>query len=311
MRPNLETVQASPEPEPVKKLSFTPAATSTTKGLKVKANASLTPLKDTAAPMVRVTSTRRSRIESVADEEAPQAAEPKSARSSKKSAKKHITEDYAKTEAVSGEVTFAPETVSKKVKSKSSKKSSKRAVAEESHAATPPEDKSAAEEKASAKQSAKRMVKKAGAAMRKAEAPAKKGEAPRKTIGKKKKRRMEYSGGFISSALAMRPSDLEDSSPGGPIRPDASHGEPQKGHFGVESEQQKWALQVHRCRFAGWMPDPIHCLAGLPAHLGGCRIAVARSGGDIEVGPHVNGRDYLLRGFIAPARSYRHSHGIT
>lgn len=42
-------------------------------------------------------------------------------------------------------------------------------------------------------------------------------------------------------------------------------------------------MHVHRCRFADWMPEPIHTLAALPAAYGGHLVAVGREGGDIEL----------------------------
>lgn len=42
------------------------------------------------------------------------------------------------------------------------------------------------------------------------------------------------------------------------------------------SAKGSWNLSIHRCRFVGWMPDPIHALA---ANQIGDKVAVARAGG--------------------------------
>lgn len=49
------------------------------------------------------------------------------------------------------------------------------------------------------------------------------------------------------------------------------------------SPGSRWGMHVHRCRFADWMPEPVHTLAALPPHLGGNKVAVARAGGDLEL----------------------------
>jgi hypothetical protein len=40
------------------------------------------------------------------------------------------------------------------------------------------------------------------------------------------------------------------------------------------NEEKRWQVNVHRCRFVGWMPDPILTLIALPAHLNGNVVAV-------------------------------------
>ena len=45
----------------------------------------------------------------------------------------------------------------------------------------------------------------------------------------------------------------------------------------ADADSDKWAMHVHRCRFIGWMPDPINTLAVLPVEHGGNRVAVARA----------------------------------
>ena len=58
---------------------------------------------------------------------------------------------------------------------------------------------------------------------------------------------------------------------------------PTAGGGAAGASKEQWAMHVHRCRFTGWMPDPINTLAVLPKEHGGHLVAVARAGGDLEL----------------------------
>jgi len=303
-KPTLQTVMQSPvAPEPTKKLSFTPALTETTKKtptIKGSKEGSVSFSAGPATPSAdkltaRATSSKRSKrpADDDSDEEAAETAPEtpagaKSARMSAKKATKESTKKLAMAKAkevaeaaaeAAADVAEAPAHSAKEAR-KSAKKVAK--------AATPAPAPSPAAIKPATLKPATLKPATSKAATPKAATPMAKASTPAGTPGKdecppssRKGRKRRFKARKLREAAALA---LLDAATGEAANPAASAG-------GQAADKGSWRLAVHRCRFAGWMPDPIHALAALPAAkpapgqptVGGHLLAVARAGGDLEL----------------------------
>jgi len=326
----LETVVDSPEPQPAKKLMFTPATVDNNGGKSKKSGVQFdntvasTPAASSKAT-ARATSTRRSKrgSENEVDEdddrnttETPvangngEASAKKSAKKEKtsnvamgeqeeepaavtKSAKKESAKKSAKKEKAStvvdaeGEVEPTASAENPKQETKSAKKSAKKEakasgatpkgkrVEEAAAAAAPSSGEAGREDEATATTAAKSAKK----SSKKAEKPSiaamevdvdTVAERPEVELTKAEKKKLRKRAAKARKVLA----EARAANPAGAL---------------AQADPSRWHLKVHRCRFAGWMPDPIHCLAATPAAWGANRVAVARSGGDLEL-VHVDER---------------------
>ena len=321
----LETVVDSPEPQPAKKLMFTPAAIDANGGKSKKSGVQFdntvasTPAASSKAT-ARATSTRRSKrgsdIEIDDDDGEDNTAEtPVANGNGKLSAKKSAKKEKAATDTTDEQLE-EPAAGAKSAKKESAKKSAKKekasTVVDSEHEVEPAASaESSKAEAKSAKKSTKKEAKLGAATPKNKQAeeaaaaalPSKAHEeAPTATIAAKSAKKSTKKADEIASAAVETAAESETgvemtkaekkqarkrAAKARKLLAEARAANP-AGAL-AQADPSKWHLKVHRCRFAGWMPDPIHCLAATPAAWGANRVAVARSGGDLEL-VHVDER---------------------